>query len=67
MVIAIGEDIEANILATLIVKGMPKPKVWAKANNPNHHKILENWALTISCIRNTKWACASRAEWSIPR
>jgi trk system potassium uptake protein TrkA len=41
VVIAIGEDIEANILATLIVKGMPKPKVWAKAHNPNHHKILE--------------------------
>jgi trk system potassium uptake protein TrkA len=41
VVVAIGEDIEANILATLIVKGMPKPKVWAKAHNPNHHKILE--------------------------
>ncbi|MBA4141812.1 MAG: TrkA family potassium uptake protein [Nitrosospira sp.] len=41
VVIAIGEDIEANILATLIVKGMPKPKVWAKAFNHNHHKILE--------------------------
>ena len=41
VVIVIGEDIEANILATLIVKNMPKPKVWAKALNPNHHKILE--------------------------
>ena len=41
VVIAIGENIEANILATLIVKGMPKPKVWAKAHNPNHHRILE--------------------------
>jgi trk system potassium uptake protein TrkA len=41
VVIAIGEDIEANILATLIVKNMPRPKVWAKALNPNHHKILE--------------------------
>lgn len=41
VVVAIGEDIEANILATLIVKGMPKPKVWAKALNPNHHRILE--------------------------
>ncbi|KIO48165.1 TrkA family potassium uptake protein [Nitrosospira sp. NpAV] len=41
VVVAIGEDIEANILATLIVKGMPKPQVWAKALNPNHHRILE--------------------------
>lgn len=41
VVVAIGEDIEANILTTLVVKGMPKPKVWAKALNHNHHKILE--------------------------
>ncbi|ARO87870.1 portal protein [Nitrosospira lacus] len=41
VVVAIGEDIEANILATLIAKGMTRPKVWAKALNPNHHKILE--------------------------
>lgn len=40
VVVAIG-DIEANILTTLIVKAMPKPKVWAKAHNPNHHRILE--------------------------
>jgi trk system potassium uptake protein TrkA len=41
VVVAIGEDIEANILATLTVKGMPKPKVWAKALNHNHHRILQ--------------------------
>lgn len=41
VVVAIGEDIEANILATLAVKNMPKPRVWAKALNHNHHRILE--------------------------
>lgn len=41
VVVAIGEDIEANILATLVVKGMPKPKVWVKALNHNHHRILQ--------------------------
>ncbi len=41
VVVAIGEDIEANILTTLVVKAMPKPKVWAKALNHNHHRILE--------------------------
>jgi trk system potassium uptake protein TrkA len=41
VVVAIGEDIEANILTTLIVKSMDKPKVWAKALNHNHHRILE--------------------------
>jgi len=41
VVVAIGEDIEANILTTLVVKTMAKPKVWAKALNHNHHRILE--------------------------
>lgn len=40
-VIAIGENIEANILATLLVKAMPKPKVWVKALNHNHYQILQ--------------------------
>lgn len=41
VVVAIGEDIEANILTTLLVKSMPKPRVWSKALNNNHHMILE--------------------------
>lgn len=41
VVVAIGEDIESNLLATLIVKGMGKPRVWAEALNYNHHQILE--------------------------
>lgn len=41
ILVAIGEDIEANIMATLIAKGMQKPKVWAEALNDNHHRILE--------------------------
>lgn len=40
VVVAIGEDLEANILVTLTVKNMPKPEVWAKALNQNHHRIL---------------------------
>lgn len=41
VIVAIGEDIEANILATLLAKSMPKPVVWAKALNHNHHRILQ--------------------------
>ena len=41
VVVAIGEDLEANILAALLVKSMGKPKVWAKAYNHNHHRILQ--------------------------
>ena len=51
VVIAIGEDIEANILATLIVKSMP----W------------KNWVPTISFIPNMKWVCGLPAAWSTPR
>ncbi|MGB6053945.1 MAG: TrkA family potassium uptake protein [Burkholderiaceae bacterium] len=41
VVVAIGEDIEANILITLNVKNMYRPKVWAKALTHNHHRILQ--------------------------
>lgn len=41
VVVAIGEDIEANVLTTLVVKSMGRPRVWAKAINHNHHLILE--------------------------
>lgn len=40
IVVAIGEDIEANILATLLAGSMGTPRVWAKALNHNHHQIL---------------------------
>jgi trk system potassium uptake protein TrkA len=40
VLVAIGENIEANLLATLNVKGMNKPKVWAEALNHSHHQIL---------------------------
>lgn len=40
VVVAIGEDLEANILVTLTIKNMPRPVVWAKALNHNHHRIL---------------------------
>jgi trk system potassium uptake protein len=41
VVVAIGEDIEASILATLATKNLERPKVWVKAINHNHHRILE--------------------------
>lgn len=41
VVVAIGEDIEANIIIALIVKSMARPRVWAKSLNHNHHRILE--------------------------
>jgi trk system potassium uptake protein TrkA len=40
VVVAIGEDLEANIMVTLAAKNMAKPEVWVKALNHNHHRIL---------------------------
>lgn len=39
-VIAIGEDLEANILCTMNVKLLGVPTVWVKAISRTHHRIL---------------------------
>jgi len=39
-VVAIGEDLEANILSTMNVKLLGVPNVWVKAINRTHHRIL---------------------------
>jgi len=41
VLISIGEDIEANLLAALHIKAMVKPKLWVKALNHSHHQILQ--------------------------
>ncbi|MDV7143158.1 TrkA family potassium uptake protein [Tropicimonas sp. TH_r6] len=40
VVIAIGEELEANVLATMNAKMLGVPKIWAKANSRAHHRIL---------------------------
>lgn len=39
-VIAIGTDIEASVLATINMKTIGVPLIWAKATTKNHHRIL---------------------------
>jgi trk system potassium uptake protein TrkA len=41
VVVAIGEDVQASILTTLIVKEMGVKKVWAKAKDDYHARVLE--------------------------
>ncbi|WP_071131763.1 potassium channel family protein [Enterococcus timonensis] len=41
VIIAIGEDIQASILVTLMVKEMGVPRILAKAQNENHARVLE--------------------------
>lgn len=40
VIVSIGEDIQASILTTLILKDMGAKQVWVKARNSYHHKIL---------------------------
>jgi trk system potassium uptake protein len=39
--VSFGDDIEASILTSLLLKELGVPKVWAKAQNDYHHKVLE--------------------------
>ncbi|WP_128294082.1 potassium channel family protein [Afifella aestuarii] len=39
-VVAIGEDLEANVLCTMNVKLLGVPTVWVKATSRTHHRIL---------------------------
>ncbi len=41
VIIAIGEDIQASILVTLMVKEMGVPRILAKAQNEYHARVLE--------------------------
>ncbi|WP_156291328.1 potassium channel family protein [Oceanobacillus salinisoli] len=40
-IVAIGENIQPSILCTLILKELGIKRVWVKAKNVKHHKILE--------------------------
>ncbi|MDQ0229665.1 potassium channel family protein [Metabacillus malikii] len=39
--VSFGDDLEASILTSLLLKELGVPKVWAKAQNDYHHKVLE--------------------------
>lgn len=38
--VSFGENIEASILTSLLLKDLGIPQVWAKAQNDYHHKVL---------------------------
>ncbi|PSL50981.1 trk system potassium uptake protein TrkA [Salsuginibacillus halophilus] len=41
VIVAIGDNIQASILCTLLLKEMDIPDVWVKAQNYYHHKVLD--------------------------
>lgn len=64
VIIAIGEDIQASILVTLMVKEMGVPNILAKANNGYHARVLEKKSVQIkSCIQNEIWEYGSHIRW----
>jgi trk system potassium uptake protein TrkA len=40
VIVAIGEDLEANVLCTMNAKLLGVPTLWVKANSRTHHRIL---------------------------
>ncbi|ESR25693.1 potassium channel family protein [Lutibaculum baratangense] len=44
--VAIGEDLEANILCTMTAQILGVPEVWVKAMNKMHHRILHRIGAT---------------------
>lgn len=41
VVVAIGDNIQASILCTLLLKELNVKQVWVKAQNQYHHKVVE--------------------------
>lgn len=41
VIVAIGDNIQASILCTLLLKEMKIKNVWVKAQNEYHHKVVE--------------------------
>ncbi|SDN38719.1 trk system potassium uptake protein TrkA [Fictibacillus solisalsi] len=41
VIVSIGEDIQSSIMTTLLLKEAGVKKVWVKATNDYHHKVLD--------------------------
>lgn len=41
VIVAIGDNIQASILCTLLLKELKVKQVWVKAQNQYHHKVVE--------------------------
>lgn len=63
VIVAIGEDIQASILVTLMVKEMGVPNILAKAQNEYHARVLEKSARTVLSILNGIWDNESLTTW----
>lgn len=46
VIVAIGEDLSANLLATMNVKSLGVKEIWVKAQSITHHKILMRIGVT---------------------
>lgn len=60
VIVAIGDNIQASILTTLILKELGVEKITVKATNDYHEKVLKKLERIISFIRSAIWVSASR-------
>ncbi len=56
VIVAIGDNIQASILTTLILKELGVEKITVKATNDYHEKVLKKLVPTISSILSEIWA-----------
>ena len=66
-IIAIGEDLEANILCTMNIKLIGVETIWVKALNKTHHRILSRLGADRVILPETGSRSPCRANASQPR
>ena len=63
VLVAIGEDLESNLLCTLALKNLGVAEVWVKALTPSHHHILTRLGADRRSVRDTATAVIHSARW----
>jgi trk system potassium uptake protein len=59
VIVAIGDNIQASILTTIILKELGVEHITVKATNDYHEKVLKKLALTMSFTQSGIWENAS--------
>ena len=60
VIVAIGANIQASTLATLLLKELNIPNIWVKAQNIIITKCLKRSVLIVLSIPKRIWACGLR-------
>jgi len=63
VVVAIGEDIQANIMTTVLLNNLGVPNIIAKAQNDLHAKLLEK--IGVTRVVHPEWEMGQRIAYSL--